>query len=156
MGVAPHIFRPEANEAEHLHHPVRSFLRVTYAVDKERLPYNVEQGHSRVQGGERILKDHLHLTPKGPQPALRNRCYIQDFTIVREENLARSRRNGSQNTAGSRGFSAAAFADEGERLSPLHKKCHVVHRLHKADGFLEKAPSNGEIFLESLDIEEHG
>src|SRR6266446_6016318 len=156
MRVAPHIFRPEADEAEDLHDTVGSFLQVTYAVDEQRLAHNVQQGHSRVQGGERVLKDHLHLTPKGRKPALRNGRHIQDFTIVQKENLTGRRRNGSQNTAGSRGFSAAALSDEGQRLTLIQKKCHVVHRLHKADGLLEKTPSNGEIFLESLYIEEHG
>src|SRR6202521_280793 len=156
MRVSPHVFRPEANEAEHLHDPVGSFLRVTYAVDEQRLAHDVQQGHSRVQGGERVLKDHLHLTPKGPKSALRNGRHIQDFTIVQQENLTGRRRNGPQDTAGSRGFSAAALSDEGQCLSPIHKKCHVVHRLHQADGLLEKTPSNGEIFLEPLYIEEHG
>src|ERR1700674_4816614 len=91
MRVSPHVFRPEANEAEHLHNPVGSFLGVTYAVDEQRLPYNVEQGHSRVQGGERVLKDHLHLRAKGPKLALRNGRHIQHFTIVQKENLTRRR-----------------------------------------------------------------
>jgi hypothetical protein len=156
MRVSPHVFRPEANEAEHLHDPVGSFLRVTYAVDEQRLPHNVQQGHSGVQGGERVLKDHLHLTPKGCKPALRNGRHIQDFTVVQKKNLTGRRRNGSQNTAGRRSFSAAALSDEGQRFPLIQKKSHVVHRLHEADGPLEKTPSNGEIFLESLYVEEHG
>src|SRR5438034_1360181 len=112
MRVAPHIFRPEADEAEDLHDTVGSFLQVTYAVDEQRLAHDIQQRHSRVQGGERVLKDHLHLPPKGPKPALRNRRDIHERTIVRKENLAGRRRNGSQNTTRSRGFSAAALSDE--------------------------------------------
>jgi len=37
MRVALHIFRPEADEAKHLHDPVGSFLRVTDAVHEQRL-----------------------------------------------------------------------------------------------------------------------
>ena len=156
MRVAPHIFRPQADEAKDLHDTVGSFLQVTYAVDEQRLSHNVQQGHSRIQGGERVLKDHLHLTPKGSKPVLRNRRHIHERTIVRKEHLAGRRDNGSQNTSGSRGFSAAALADERQRLSPIDKKCHVVYRLHKADSFLEQTPSNGEIFLQSPYIEDHG
>jgi len=64
MRVAPHIFWPEADEAKELHDPVGSFLLVTFTVDEQGLPHDVQHGHSRVQGGERVLKDHLHLTPK--------------------------------------------------------------------------------------------
>src|SRR5438094_779885 len=63
MRVAPHIFRPEADEAKDLHDPVGSFLQVTYAVDEQRLAHNVLQGHSRGQGGERGLKDQLRPPP---------------------------------------------------------------------------------------------
>ena len=156
MRVAPHIFRPEADEAKDLHDTVGSFLQVTYAVDEQRLAHNVQQGHSRVQGGERVLKDHLHLPPKGPKPALRNRRDIHERTIVRKENLAGRRRNGSQDTAGRRGFSAAALSDKGQRLSPIDKKCHVVHGLHVTDRLLQKASADREILLEPLDVEEHG
>src|SRR5208282_4122085 len=77
------------------------------------------------------------------------------FTVVREEDLTGRRGDGSQNAAGRRGFSAAALSDERQGLTSIEEEGHVVHRLHMADGLLEKPPSNGEILLESLDLEEH-
>ena len=156
MRVAPHVFRPQAHEAKELHHPVGSFLGIAFAVDEQGLADDVQEGHARVQRRERVLEDHLHLPPKGPQPALRNRCHVQDFTVVRKENLTGRRRDGAQDAAGSRGLAAAALADERQRLSPLEKEGHVVHRLHVADGLLENPPPYGEILLQPSHVEEHG
>ena len=80
-----------------------------------------------------------------------------EITVVtHEENLAGRRRNGSQDTAGRRGFSAAALSDQRQRLALIQKKAHVVDRLHQADGLMEKGSSNREMILKSLVIEEHG
>src|SRR5208282_4717708 len=76
------------------------------------------------------------------------------FTVVREEDLTGRRGDGSQNAACRRGFSAAALSDERQGLASIEEEGHVVHRLHLADGLLEKPLSNGEILLEPLDVEE--
>jgi hypothetical protein len=57
------------------------FLRIADAVHEKGLPHDVQQGHSRVQGGERILEDHLHLTPKGPQLAPARGAVIDEAAL---------------------------------------------------------------------------
>ena len=122
MGVAPHVFRPETHKAKQFDNPVDLFLLVSLAVDQQRLADDVEQGHPRIQRRKRVLKDHLHLTPKRPKPVLRDRRHVQHFAVVREQNLAGRRGDGSQDTAGCRGLSATALADEREGLSSIEKE----------------------------------
>ena len=64
MRIAPHIFRPQAYQAQQFDHPVGSFLIVAHAMHEQRLADDVEQGHARVQRRERVLKNHLHLPPQ--------------------------------------------------------------------------------------------
>ena len=64
VGVAPHVFRPKTHKAKQFDNPVDPFLLVSHAVDQQRLADDVEQGHPRIQRRKRVLKDHLHLTPK--------------------------------------------------------------------------------------------
>ncbi len=63
--------RGEADEANELRYPVRTLARVLQlAVHHEGLSYDVAYGHSRIQRGERVLKDYLHLPAQRSQPAL--------------------------------------------------------------------------------------
>ena len=80
--IAPHVFRPQAHEAKQLDDAVGPFLGVADAVDEQGLADDVEQRHARVQRRERILEDHLHLAPKEPQLALRDRRHVEDLAVV--------------------------------------------------------------------------
>ena len=45
-----------------------SFGRVRHSEIAHRLGHLIGQAHLRVQAGERILKHHLHIRPRPPQP----------------------------------------------------------------------------------------
>jgi hypothetical protein len=53
-----------AHETDYLQkfkHPCFSLMSVSHSVDKERLSYDVSYAFSRIEGGEWVLEDDLHL-----------------------------------------------------------------------------------------------
>ena len=79
---------------QELGHAVRAApARLPIAVGHQRLRHDVEQRAPRVQRGEGVLEDHLHLAAQRPELALRQRRHVQhDVLALRaEEDLARRR-----------------------------------------------------------------
>ena len=63
VGIATHMFRAQANVFEELDDGLFGLGSGALAVNHHRLAYNLEYAHSRVQGANRVLKDHGHFLP---------------------------------------------------------------------------------------------
>ena len=123
MRVAPHVFRSQADQAQDLDDPVGSLLRVAHAVHEQRLADDVQQGSC---AGSAKRTDPGRSSASGAEGradcSFGSGCHVQDFTVVRQQNLAGRRLDGSQDAAGSRRLSAAALADERQRFASLHEE----------------------------------
>src|SRR6202040_3445837 len=91
----------------------------------EPLLDDLRDRESRLEAGERVLKDHLHLAPQGPQLALTERRDV----ALRETN-APLRLGQSQQCQAERGLAGAAFADDAESGPAPDRERDAVDRLH--------------------------
>ena len=82
-------------------------------VDAQRLRNGAACRDARVEGGGRILEDHLHAPARPAQLRARQRQPLQAV----EANLSCVRLDQTYEHAGERGFAAARGADQAERLS---------------------------------------
>ena len=64
---AAHVLRAQPDPAQQIGHPLLALPAVRHAVDQQRLADEVEQRHARIERGERVLEDHLHLAPQRAQ-----------------------------------------------------------------------------------------
>ena len=154
--VALHVLRPQADQPQQLDHAVGPLLRRAHAVHQERLADDVEERHPRVERGERVLEDHLHLPAQHAQLVLGHRGDVDDLPAVGQQDLARRRGDRAQDAARRRGLAAAAFAHQRERLALAHEERDVVDRLDLADGLLQQAAADREVLLQAADVQQHG
>ena len=80
----------QLHQVEQFQHPFTPFRRIADPVDQERLGNDVAHRHARIERGVRVLEDHLHVPPYGPQPRPRQRHEVDGRRSVRREaDLAR-------------------------------------------------------------------
>ena len=131
VGIAPHVLGPEPDQAEELGHAGQPLLPVAHAVGHERLGHDVEERSPRIERGERVLEDHLHLAAKGLELALGQGRHVEHLPARRVEEDA-TRRGGerAQDAARGGGLAAPALSDQRQRLAFLDVEAHIVHRAH--------------------------
>jgi hypothetical protein len=123
-----------------IRHPVLALLSAPDSVHQQRLAHEVEQGHARVERGEGILEDHLHLAPERPQ--LRGPEPPQlDLGAVGSphEHLARRWLDRAQDAAGGGGLATAALPHQAQRFPLVDVEIDAVHRSHVAHRALPEA-----------------
>ena len=87
-------------------------------VDDQRFAEDRADRHARIERGERILEDDLHLAPHGAQIVAAEAQHV--LPVER-----RSRRRGldqAQHAAARGGLAAAGLADQSERLAAIDRK----------------------------------
>jgi hypothetical protein len=122
--IAVHGIVGQANAAEKLRGAGEALVaRELWFVNCQRLRNDFADAHAGIQGSERVLEDHLHLTALRAQgfsgemqeiDAFKKNCTVVGFDEAKEH-------------AGESGFAAAAFADDGEGFAGLNKEAHVVN-----------------------------
>ena len=117
-------------------------------VNLQRLADDVPRRHARIERGERILKDDLHLAPVRPQLAL---AQMRDVTAADLDGPG-GRLDQAEHGPGQGRFPAAAFADEPEGLAARNREAHPVERQHLPHGPAQQALLHREMFLEILDL----
>jgi len=68
---AAHVLRAAPDPAQEVRHALLALARLLHAVDQEWLATRSSRVIARVERGERILEDHLHLAPERPQAPTR-------------------------------------------------------------------------------------
>jgi hypothetical protein len=118
-------------------------------VDQQRLTNQVEQRHAGVERGERVLEDHLHLTPQGSELGPAQLAHL-DHRASREphEDLAPGWLDGPEDAPSGRGFPAAALADQTQRLPVIDVEVDAVHGADMAYRALPEALANREELLQ--------
>jgi hypothetical protein len=85
-------------------------------VHQRRLADDVLDAHARIEGGERILEDHLHLEA--------------DPLLAAVAKRASARGQDAGDHAAKRGLAAARFAHQADHFAFVHAERDVVHRVH--------------------------
>ena len=89
MGEAAHVLGTQPHPPQQIGHALFPYAPAPHAVHEQRLAHDVEQGHARIQGGERILENHLHLAPERTQLGPRQLAHVDDRAIrATDEDLA--------------------------------------------------------------------
>jgi len=97
-------------------------------VDQERLADEVEQGHARVERGERILEDHLHLATKARSSDSRSRPSSTTLPPVSRMKISPRSLDGSQDAPRGGGLAAAALPHQAQRLALVDVEVDAVDR----------------------------
>ena len=98
-----------------------------------RLPDESPNRVTGIERRERVLEDHLHPRPQGPQLALGE---PRDVAAV-EGDPARRWLVETEDRPSDRRLAAAGLSDEADGLAAANRQCHAVHRLHVADVTVE-------------------
>ena len=140
MGEPPHVLRAESHPAQQVGHACLTLPPAPHAVHQQRLADEVEQRHARIERGERILEDHLHLATQRPQLGGTQAAHL-DLRAVRgpDEDLTRGGLDGSEDAARGGGLAASALADEAQRLALVDVKVDAVDRADVAHRLLPEA-----------------
>ena len=126
---AAHVLGPEPDAAQEIRHVRLTLVAILHAVHQQRLPDEIEQGHARIERGERILEDHLHLSTQRAQLRRAQPAHLDHRASGDpHEDLAPRRLDGPQDAPRRRGLSAAALADQAQRLPLVDVKVDAVHR----------------------------
>ncbi len=130
---------------------------VGHAVHQQRLADDLGDRHARIERGERVLEDHLHLPPQRSQVLAREARHVDlGAALGAEADLAERRRDGAQDAARGGGLAAAALAHQRQRLAAIDGEAHVVHRAHLADGAAEQSAMDGIELAQIADVENAG
>lgn len=97
-------------------------------MNAERLGHRLADGHPRIEGCRRILKDHLDPPPK--RPALGTIVIAQPCAV--EPDLAAGGIFEPHQCRRSRRFPATGLAGQPERLSGVELKAHAVDGPHRS------------------------
>ena len=98
-------------------------------VDHQGLADDGRHRHARVQGGERVLEDDLHVARQAAQLL---RAHRADVAAV-EQHLAGGGFDQAQDAAPGGALAAARFADHAQRLAGGQLEADAVDRMHVVD-----------------------
>src|SRR5258708_21594637 len=65
--VAAYVLRSEADTSEQIGDSVAQLIAPGDVIDEQWLADDLQQGHSWIQRGVRVLEDHLHVRPQTSQ-----------------------------------------------------------------------------------------
>ena len=148
VGEALQEFGPQSDEPEQLLNALNTLPAVRHSVDEQGFADYIEQGHARVQGGEGVLEDHLHLPAQGLQLVPGQIGDVDHCAVIgAEENLSCGRLQRAHDTAGGGRLAAAALSYDAEGLSSEHAEIQAVNCADLTHGALPEALPNREEFL---------
>src|SRR5690606_36212547 len=105
------------------------FLTLRQSVYGERLRDDIPHRHARVQGGVRVLEDHLHAAAHPSKLLAANRREIGVF----KEDVAPRRAVELENCAAGRALAASALAHQSQRLAPKDVEREPVDCFYRAN-----------------------
>mmetsp|Transcript_22885 Transcript_22885/g.38328 ORF Transcript_22885/g.38328 Transcript_22885/m.38328 type:complete len:434 (+) Transcript_22885:3121-4422(+) len=149
--------REAAHEAARQLHPVKQHLDALtplfafeHAKVVHRLGHLIGQLHLGVQRGKGILKDHLHIDPRGAQIAITQR---HDVLAVQHDR-AFLRIHQAQDRPTRCGFAKAAFAHKAQGLALVDGKGQVLDRMNIGHKTAKEAALDRKARGETLDLQQ--
>src|SRR5687768_1478802 len=142
VGVEAHVFQ----QLLHPLAPLRSALHET--VRPQRLSNYVPDGHARVEGGVRVLEDHLHVATHRPQ--ILSLC-ARDVAPT-EDDVPSRRLVELEDGAPRCALSAARLAHQPQGFTLAYGEVKPIYGLHRAALAVEEADApNGKVHLQPFD-----
>jgi hypothetical protein len=155
VGKAAHILGAEPDAAEQLGHALLALAPAADAVDVEGLAHEVEQRHARIEGGERILEDHLHLPAERPQLLPAQSSHVDGGAVPDAHvDLPGGRLDGPHDAARGGRLAAAALPHEAECLALVDVEVDAVDRADVTHRPLPEAAPDREELLQPLHPQE--
>jgi hypothetical protein len=119
-------------------------------MDRQTLLNNFKNSHSRIQGGKRVLKDHLHISSESPEP----RTLQPRDILALELNDAGRRFVKSQQCPSDGRFPAAALPYETECFSGRDRKRNSIDRPHLPTDSPQDAATHRKVLCEVVYLKE--
>jgi hypothetical protein len=125
VGKPGRLIGAQAHLLKQLSHAPGALVARHDAVEHQRLGEDLADRHARIEGGEGVLKDDLHLAPKRPQAALGE---VRDvFTVDPHPALIGGYQPHGKAPQG--GLATARFTDQSQRLAGLQGQGYAVDGL---------------------------
>ena len=107
---------------------------------------------ARVQRGERILENDLHVAA---QTAQRLAFEMRHVTALKPD-LARARLDQAQDAAAGGRFAAAGLADQSQRFARGYVEADAAHRVHHGCVLAEQAAFQGKVLAQRTHRQQRG
>ena len=150
--IAPRVLRSEPDHVQELRDPPRALASLRQSVDGQRLADHLLHRHARIQGGIRVLEDHLHLAPQRPQVLGIGAGHVPAL----EQDLTPGRLQQAQQQAPDGGLAGAALPDQSHALAAAQGEAHPVDRVHGAGAPGQQARANGKVLGEVAHLHQRG
>ena len=142
--IAIGVLGSEANLLQESAHARVSRRTLGQLVNREPFTNDRADGHTRVEGRDRILEDDLHIASQFAQLRRAHRAHIPAL----ESDLTGRWLDETENRSTGGGLSAAGFADYSESLAPRDVEGDIVHCLHGANLTRENSLSDRKLLAE--------
>ena len=153
VGIAPGGVGVEADGGEGFEDTLAAGCAIELGMmDGERLGDDGFDAEARVERGERVLKDHLHVAAESAEVSTAGGEEI----ATEEMDGAGVRLDEAREQAGESGLAGAGFADDGEGLARVEVEGDVVHGPAALGVDGKGAGGGGEGFAEGAGGEERG
>ncbi len=150
MRIALRVIRRQADVLQEPRDALLGFAPPRDAVHVERLGDREADGEARIEGGERILEDHLDIAPQRPHFG---GWQLRDVAAL-ELDAAAGDVDEAQKGAARRRLAAARFADECKRFSGREVEAHPLDRMDPAGHATEESRLHVEACGQIADLED--
>ena len=150
---APHVAGVQAHGFQQIDHAGLVFSgRLGELVDGQRFTNDGFDRHARVERGEGVLKNDLHVTPHFAQ---RLRVHGGDVLAI-ESHLAIAGLDQAQDATARGGLAATGLAHHAQGFPGSNAEADAVHGMHSVNFTAEQPPLDREVFGQALDLQKFG
>jgi hypothetical protein len=143
LGIEPDAFEHRQNAP--LHVGAGNIL----AMREQGFGDDLFDRHARIERGERVLENHLHVAAQARGIAA---CACEHGFVVEPAHAAARHRRQADDCARQRGFAATRFADKPHGLAAPYAERHAIHRAQRRFAGPRKAAArHAELNLEIVD-----
>ena len=145
MGVAADVARVEPNPLHQLGDAALAAAAVP-APGPERLGDQVHHRHAGVQGGVRVLEDHLHVAARLHDLAALEPSQVDHLSVAApEQDAARGRVESAQYQAPGGGLAAAALPDQPQGVARVEAEADAVDPPDRSRDPAQQPPPHREV-----------
>src|SRR5690625_5260908 len=142
VGIAVAAFRIEAHLLQSLDDADLTFTGPPGIMDRQTLAHDLRYRHARRERAIGILKNHLHLTPQGPEPTGLPALYV----TAEKHDPALTGREAEQRHPEGR-LAGTGLPDDADGVALAYRDINAVNRFHIVYGAPEQTFADGKVHL---------
>ena len=119
-------------------------------MDDEDFAKDRPDGHARIERGEGVLENDLHVAPHRAQVSAAKAQHV----LPVEHDLARAGFDEAQDAASCGRLAAARFTNQSQGFAAIDGEGHAVHRMNTPDLSRQQARLDGKMLLEIADAQQ--